>query len=121
MVLRREESQPAWTHDELNFVVDTLNQIIPAIENARLLEDAQRSAALIDSPGFQEFGLAHCSLQQLAAAMPEFTPLLGGCRFNDCSHSHEPRCAVRDAAERGEIAPERYATYLRILESLAAP
>ena len=76
---------------------------------------------IIDTPGIREFGLWQMGARELALYFDEFESLAVGCRFNDCSHSHEPRCAVRDAAERGEIAPERYATYLRILESLAAP
>ena len=63
--------------------------------------------ALIDSPGFQEFGLAHLSESELQHAFIEFKPLLGKCRFNNCTHKHEPGCAILAAVERGEISQER--------------
>lgn len=67
--------------------------------------------AVIDTPGFQEFGLAHLSRTAIAAALPDFRPYLGQCRFLDCRHLKEPDCAVRMAVERGEIARERYEFY----------
>ena len=75
---------------------------------------------IIDTPGIREFGLWQMSARELAIYFDEFESVSSGCHFNDCSHSHEPRCAVRDATERGAIPPERYATYLRILASLGA-
>ncbi len=75
---------------------------------------------IIDTPGIREFGLWQMGVREVALYFDEFGAVAAGCHFSDCSHSHEPRCAVRDAAERGEIAPERYATYLRILASLEA-
>jgi len=76
------------------------------------------STRIVDTPGVREFGLWEMTPRELAAYFDEFDPLAPGCRFADCSHDHEPDCAVRAAAERGEIAADRYATYLRILESL---
>jgi ribosome biogenesis GTPase len=69
---------------------------------------------IIDTPGFQAFGLAHLDLQQLAAAMPDLAPHLGRCRFNDCRHLGEPDCAVRAALARGELDAERYAFYVEL-------
>lgn len=63
---------------------------------------------LIDSPGFQKFELHHLSRWQVLHALPDFKPLLGQCRFNNCLHHDEPGCAIREAAERGEIDPYRY-------------
>ncbi len=77
-------------------------------------------SALIDTPGFQEFGLAHLSLDQVANTFPEFKPLLGRCRFRDCRHFEEPECAVRNALADGTLAPERYAFY-RSLATSSAP
>lgn len=71
--------------------------------------------AVIDTPGFQEFGLAHLSRTAIAAALPDFRPYLGQCRFLDCRHLKEPDCAVRAAVERGEIARERYDFYCALL------
>lgn len=76
---------------------------------------------IIDTPGIREFGLWNLSPRELAAYFDEFAEASRDCRFADCSHRHEPRCGVRAAAERGTIAPERFATYLRILESMERP
>lgn len=65
------------------------------------------NSAVIDSPGFQEFALAHLSRQDIEAAMPDFRPYLGQCRFRDCRHLGEPGCAVRQAVEEGRIARKR--------------
>ena len=81
--------------------------------------DAARSGALIDSPGFQEFGLRHIDASQLALLMPDLRPHLGQCRFYNCMHRHEPGCAVRAALERGEIAAQRYRLYAEILDELS--
>lgn len=67
--------------------------------------------ALVDTPGFQEFGLAHVGLAERAAALHEFVPALGRCRFADCRHLAEPDCAVRAAVAAGAISPARYAFY----------
>lgn len=82
--------------------------------------DAARRGALIDSPGFQEFGLRHIDPAQLAGLMPDLRTHLGGCRFYNCMHRHEPGCAVLAAVERGEVAPQRYRLYAEILDELAA-
>ena len=58
-------------------------------------------AALIDSPGMQEFGLMHLSTDDLQHAFVEFRPLLGQCRFNDCRHRGEPSCAIDAGVTRG--------------------
>ncbi len=73
--------------------------------------DTERTTALVDSPGFQEFGLQHIDAMRLAALMPDIARHAGQCRFTNCTHRQEPDCAVRDAAERGEIAPSRYRIY----------
>ncbi len=75
-------------------------------------------SALLDSPGFQAFGLNHLSVSQLQHALPELALRNGSCRFHNCTHREEPGCAVRDAVARGEIDGERYALYLRILQEL---
>lgn len=82
--------------------------------------DAAREGALIDSPGFQEFGLRQVDAMQLAALMPDFAAALGGCRFHNCTHRHEPGCAVRDALARGEISASRYRIYGELFDELGA-
>ncbi|MCM5678032.1 ribosome small subunit-dependent GTPase A [Schlegelella sp. S2-27] len=80
--------------------------------------DAERSTGLIDSPGFQEFGLRQVEAQQLPAYMPDLREHAGQCRFYNCTHRQEPGCGVRAAVERGEISPARYRIYGEILEEL---
>ena len=80
--------------------------------------DAQRSTALIDSPGFQEFGLRQIDAQRLSALMPDLREHAGTCKFYNCSHRHEPGCGVRAALERGAISESRYRIYGEILGEL---
>lgn len=70
---------------------------------------------LIDSPGFQAWGIAHVSASQLMHAMPEFGEALGHCRFHNCSHCGEPGCAVAEAAEAGRIDRYRLELYRRLV------
>jgi ribosome biogenesis GTPase len=82
------------------------------------LEDFAPGSALLDSPGFQSFGLHQLSVTQLQHAFPEIARRNGSCRFNNCSHRHEPSCAVRAAVDAGELAASRYELYLRVLQEL---
>ena len=82
--------------------------------------DGERQGALIDSPGFQEFGLRQIEPTQLAQLMPDFAARLGHCRFNNCTHRQEPGCGVREALARGEIAETRYRIYGELFEELSA-
>jgi ribosome biogenesis GTPase len=67
-----------------------------------------------DTPGIREIGLWQIPKNHLEYGFREFRPFLDECRFADCSHEHEPECAVREAVERGEIHPARYASYMRL-------
>jgi len=80
--------------------------------------DAARTSALIDSPGFQEFGLRHIAADRLAALMPDIGRHASECRFYNCTHRHEPGCGVLAALGRGEIAESRYRIYREIFEEL---
>jgi ribosome biogenesis GTPase / thiamine phosphate phosphatase len=71
--------------------------------------------ALIDSPGFQEFGLAHLSESELQHAFTEFVPYLGTCKFNNCTHHHEPGCAITEAVAEGKIAASRVRLFAQLL------
>ena len=88
-----------------------------------------RTTALIDSPGFQEFGLNHIEPMQLAHLMPDLRAQLGDCRFYNCTHLHEPGCEVRahvhaanqaqaDGAEPG-IDANRYQIYGELFAELS--
>ena len=81
--------------------------------------DATRQAALIDSPGFQEFGLRQVKPEDLAGLMPDYAASLGDCRFHNCSHRHEPGCGVRAAIDRGEITASRQRIYESLYDELS--
>ncbi len=85
--------------------------------------DAARSTALIDSPGFQEFGLQHIDPMRLASLMPDLCAWVDQCKFYNCSHLHEPGCGVitrvaqRDSG--GIISPNRYRIYQELFAELS--
>jgi ribosome biogenesis GTPase len=87
--------------------------------------DPERTTALIDSPGFQEFGLNHIEPMQLAACMPDLKPHIGHCKFYNCTHLHEPGCAVIAAIEApGDAHPvgkRRYQIYQELFAELSQP
>jgi ribosome biogenesis GTPase len=70
--------------------------------------------ALIDSPGLQEFGLAHLTRGEIELGFAEFVRHLGQCRFRDCKHENEPGCAIKDAITAGEIDTRRLAHFVTI-------
>lgn len=72
---------------------------------------------IIDSPGLQEFGLAHLKPDEIDHAFIEFRPYLGKCRFNDCHHVSEPDCAVRAAVDEGKISERRLTVYQKMVGS----
>jgi ribosome biogenesis GTPase / thiamine phosphate phosphatase len=91
--------------------------------------DEARQTALIDSPGFQEFGLHHIEPMQLASLMPDIAQHLGDCKFYNCTHLHEPGCSVREkvnledksATNWEEISARRYQLYSDLFAQLSAP
>ncbi|WP_344702132.1 small ribosomal subunit biogenesis GTPase RsgA [Halomonas cibimaris] len=85
---------------------------------ARLYAMPDADGVLIDSPGIREFGLTHLDADTVTDGFVEFRPHLGLCRFRDCRHRAEPGCALLAAVEAGNIHPQRFASYRRILASL---
>ncbi|MFN4360336.1 MAG: ribosome small subunit-dependent GTPase A [Hylemonella sp.] len=85
--------------------------------------DGARQTALIDSPGFQEFGLQHIEAAQLASLMPDLRVHAGACRFYNCSHLHEPGCGVIAAVDEKSggtgISPSRYRIYSELHAELS--
>ena len=73
---------------------------------------------LIDSPGIREFHLHHMPADGVAQGFSEFLPYLGRCRFRDCRHREDAGCALREAVDKGNISPSRFASYLAIVDSL---
>jgi ribosome biogenesis GTPase len=78
----------------------------------------QGGGYLVDTPGFSEVGMWGVDPRTLGECFPDFRPFLGDCRFADCRHRREPGCRVREAVEAGGIAPDRYESYLALLEEL---
>ena len=73
------------------------------------------NTSVIDSPGFQEFGLYHLTEGMLERAFREFGPHLGHCRFYNCHHLTEPGCAILSAMETGDIPAMRHALYQQLV------
>ena len=80
------------------------------------LLDLPDGGAIIDTPGVKAFGTIDFERAEVAHYFPEIFNISSGCRFNNCTHTHEPGCAVLDAVERGEIAHSRFVSYLSILD-----
>jgi len=80
--------------------------------------DAARRTALIDSPGFQEFGLRQVDAQKLPNLMPDFRIASTECKFYNCTHQSEPSCGITAAVQRGAISESRYRIYGEILREL---
>lgn len=73
---------------------------------------------LVDTPGFTSLSADGIPLEELAGYFPEFSPYVGECRFQGCSHIHEPDCGVKEALSRGEIPMGRYESYVSIYQEL---
>jgi len=70
---------------------------------------------IIDTPGIKGFGVVDFEKENIADYFPEFFRLKDKCKFHNCSHIHEHKCAVKEAVESGEIAPSRYESYLQLM------
>ena len=82
------------------------------------LGDRSTGTAIIDSPGFQEFGLRHIPATDLARLMPDIAAHLGHCRFYNCTHRQEPGCGVVQAAQQGLITTSRWRIYAELWSDL---
>lgn len=80
--------------------------------------NSQSSTFLIDTPGIKEFGMVDFTPEELSHFFPEMRSRLHDCHFANCTHRHEPGCAIKSAVESGEISGERYQNYLNIIESI---
>lgn len=78
--------------------------------------DHPESGLIIDSPGIREFSLQLFEASELSYTFPEMREPATRCRFSTCTHSHEPGCEVRGALDAGLIHPDRYESYLRLLD-----
>ncbi len=80
------------------------------------LHALERGGYVVDSPGLRKLDFWEVGEHELAWCFREFRPYLGGCKFPDCGHVHEPDCAIKEALADGKIERERYESYVRILE-----
>ena len=78
----------------------------------------EQGGIVVDTPGLREFGVIDLDPPQLSHYFVEFVAYVNDCRYPNCTHDHEPDCAVVDAVDRGDISQERWASYLNILESI---
>ena len=85
---------------------------------AFILDHGGLTGTVIDSPGFQEFGLSHLHPSQVEHGMPEFAKLLGQCKFSDCKHLDEPGCAVQAALQEGQLDKRRYDLFCTVMRDL---
>ena len=93
---------------------------LPDQDSGQVTARAGRSG-LIDSPGFQTFGLHHIDSRDLPALMPDWQAHLGHCRFHNCTHRQEPGCAIRTAVDQEGLDRQRYEIYLTLLDELSTP
>jgi len=85
---------------------------------AAVFVELAAGGAVIDTAGVREFGLFKIPSRELSWLFRDLAAVAPGCKFGDCSHTHEPGCAIEAAVEDGRIAPFRYDSYLKILESM---
>lgn len=110
----------------LGFDAARTGEISAALDSGRhttthaRLYDLDNGGKLIDSPGLQEFGLHHLDAADLLQYFPDLRHLIGRCRFHNCTHRKEPGCAVKQAAESGEIKADRLNFLQRITDELTA-
>ena len=76
---------------------------------------------IVDTPGIKEFGMVRFTTDELSRYFPEMQQVMGDCRFNNCTHEHEPGCAVKQAVQEGVISKLRYDSYLHILHGDEVP
>ena len=81
---------------------------------AAIVIPLRSGGTVIDTPGIREFALWELGLDELPHYFEEFAPFAENCRFNSCSHTHEPGCAVKAAVDEGLIDEERYVSYLNL-------
>ncbi|MGJ7031934.1 ribosome small subunit-dependent GTPase A [Niabella hirudinis] len=82
--------------------------------------DLPGSGRIIDTPGIRELAITNLEREELSHYFPEMRGRLKDCQYNNCIHVNEPKCAIKQAVQDGEIEEERYISYLNILESLGS-
>lgn len=80
------------------------------------MHDTSFGARIIDTPGIKGFGVVQMDRDEIGDYFPEFFALKEECKFNNCLHINEPKCAVKEALEEGTVAWSRYKSYLQLME-----
>lgn len=104
-------------HPGLGLAVREVSQVTKKGKHTTVVSEMFRlplGGYVADTPGLRSLALWDIEPEELDAYFPEIRPLVSACQFSDCTHLHEPGCAVREAVERGKIHPERYESYLRL-------
>lgn len=98
----------------------TFAEIFPIHLSPSTSQDSElnQNSFLIDTPGIKEFGMVDIQPEELSHFFPEMRAVLHDCQFHNCTHTHEPHCAVKQAVEEGCVAEERYQNYLGILDQI---
>ena len=78
--------------------------------------DLSFNARIIDTPGIKGFGIVEIEKEELGDYFPEFFERKSECKFNNCLHVEEPKCAIKEALDEDEISWSRYKSYLQMLE-----
>ncbi|WP_154223182.1 ribosome small subunit-dependent GTPase A [Marinicella rhabdoformis] len=84
----------------------------------QMYHDSTLNANIIDSPGVWEYGLWSMEAHEIAAGFIDFDDFMGQCKFSNCTHIHEPGCAIELAVKQGKIKNNRFESYLRIVDSM---
>jgi ribosome biogenesis GTPase len=94
--------------------VSTFNDKGKHTTNFRQLHPLEGGGWVADAPGWKSLALWDTQPEEIDAYFPELAPLVPDCQFSDCSHIHEPGCAVLAAVKDGRVRPDRYDSYLRL-------
>lgn len=110
----------------VNAIDSNLNIVTNEISNAHQqgqhtttfaeMHKLQSGGYIVDTPGIRAFGVVDMDKFVMSHYFPEMRALMSGCKFNNCQHLKEPKCAIKDAVEENEIDESRYATYVQLME-----
>ena len=103
-------------HQKISEISDSSNKGIHTTTFAERFS-IDNTTHVIDTPGIKELGLAEIEKEELAHYFPELRNLFGSCKFHNCSHTHEPGCAIEEAYKTGRISQTRYDSYISMLMS----